>query len=160
VSSGQRLRDELLAQDPPHAVILSAAPNYKTDIPARFGETVAALREDGVQQVIVAGPVPIWPYPVPQAIMREYLAGGKKAIPTTIELPGEIVAEMSDLDGRLKAASHKSGAVYESSFRKLCSEGTCRAMIEGEPAVWDILHLTLPASTLVAKDIYLDLLGR
>ena len=67
--------------------------------------------------------------------MRGYLAGGKKAVPATLELSSEVVAEMSDLNCRLDAASHTSSAIYESSFRKLYSKETC-VIFDREPAVF------------------------
>ena len=60
---------------------------------------------------------------------------------------------MLRLDVRLEQAVLASGAAYVSAFRLLCEEQRCTALIDGEPVTYDRFHLTVPASTLVARAI-------
>jgi peptidoglycan/LPS O-acetylase OafA/YrhL len=137
---------------PPDIVILSAAPNYDADIPAHMRNTIVALREIGVPTVMVVGPPPIWPYLLPETILRNYspLTG----IPNILQLPSAERSHMAQLDSALRGVAADAGAFYVSAFGRLCEDGLCTVMINGEPTVWDSFHLTLGGSTLVAGAIY------
>jgi hypothetical protein len=138
----------------PDVVILSSAPNYGTDIPKQFLATISRLRAFGVPTVVVVGPPPIWPAAFPRLILRNYFNRAVGMIPDRLQLAPETSLAMSQLDAELAAATATSGARFVSSFERLCPDhGACTAIIAGEPALWDGMHLAKGSSGLIARDI-------
>ena len=112
------------------------------------------MRQLGASTVIVVGPPPVWPDSLPIRIARAYAASGSHdAVPDTLDLPEAELNRMSRLDVELEQSVIASGGAYVSAFRLLCPKQRCTVLIDGEPVAHDNFHLTLPASTLVARAI-------
>jgi peptidoglycan/LPS O-acetylase OafA/YrhL len=144
-----------IEQTRPDIVILSSAPAYKTDVAAQFQRTISRVRAAGVPTIVVVGPPPIWPEPLPRMILRKYFNGLAGKIPDRLSLPPSALAAATTLDAAIGAVTKTSDALYVSAFHRLCTDdGACVAMINDEPSVWDGFHLTQGGSTLVAKDTF------
>ncbi len=138
----------------PDIVILSTAPNYETDIPKQLQETISALKIAGIHTVVVAGPPPLWPFSVPETILRNHFNNPSKELPQSMELPPKEFLSISRLDTRLHDVAVATDAIYVSSLQRLCTDQSCIVMIDGLPITWDQFHFTLEGSLLIARDIY------
>jgi peptidoglycan/LPS O-acetylase OafA/YrhL len=144
----------------PEIVILSSWPDYRIDYGKEFLNTIGALKRLGVPTIVLVGPPPLWPEPLPRIILRNYFNGLVRRLPDRVSLTPAALAATSKLDLELTSAAKLSGALYVSAFQRLCTnEGACLAMVDGEPSAWDGFHLTTGSSKLVAKEI-LDALSR
>ena len=144
----------------PEAVILSSRPEYDVDYDKELVGTISRLKALGVPTVVVVGPPPFWPDALPRIILRNYFNRPDHKLPDRVPLTPASHAAALELDSTLAAAAKRSGALFVSSLRRLCTDdGECLAMVDGEPSAWDGFHLTTGSSKLVAKDIF-DALGR
>jgi peptidoglycan/LPS O-acetylase OafA/YrhL len=139
----------------PEAVILSSWPDYHVDYGRQYLGTISRLKALGVPTIVVVGPPPLWPEPLPRIILRSYFHQLARKLPDRVYLAPSALATTSQLESELSAAAKISGTIYVSAFQRLCnSDGACLAMMADEPSAWDAFHLTTGSSELVAKDIY------
>jgi peptidoglycan/LPS O-acetylase OafA/YrhL len=139
----------------PSTIVLSSWPDYDIDYGKEFAGTIARLKATGAPTIVIVGPPPLWPEPLPRIILRNYFNGLRGQIPERVILQPAAFAKMAKLDAALAAAAKAAGVLYVSAFRKLCADnGSCLATIKGEPTAWDGFHLTAESSAMIARDIF------
>lgn len=125
----------------------------------KIPDTVRFLRSNGVENIILIGPVPHWKTSL-AASMHGYIEQtGQTKIPerSTFGLDQSI----SDLDVRMKKIADDAGIVYISPYQTFCDRDGCLTTMSGNPAVpstFDNAHLTTAASAWFVekyKDVFL-----
>lgn len=117
-----------------------------------FESTLEQLRKDGIQNLVIYGPPPLWKKHLPKVMLEHYLKSEDKNLPVRNQeaLDGRTSRNESWLRGLAK--SHQIG--YVSIFNTLCSisEG-CLVIIDQHFTSMDDGHLTEPASRKVFSSI-------
>ena len=138
----------------PDAIILSTAPfYYLIDIPHLMAQTVVSCANSARQP---------WSWSAPRQSGRTRFNPHRSRIrgqritrrrPRYSRSTAGGLERISRLDVELEQSVIASGAAYVSAFRLLCQEQRCTVLIGGEPVAHDNFHLTLHASTRVARAI-------
>lgn len=136
----------------PAVVVISLAPIYRTDLRRHSSETIDLLKRAGVGEVVVVGPPPIWPTSFHNLVIDAFLRN--KAVPLRLPLPKTVAGTAEKWDAELRRVAEEHGAAFVSVLRTICDAASCVATVDGEPTAWDQIHLTNPASALVAREIY------
>lgn len=116
---------------------------------ADIRHAVTSLVSDG-RQVIVLGPVPIYPADIPGALMRSDRLGLDL---TPRQSLSEHHARPHRLGEEFLAEMHQLGAITISADPALCPSGECLVQIDGHPLYLDDEHLSVAGATLLAKAI-------
>jgi peptidoglycan/LPS O-acetylase OafA/YrhL len=138
--------DEVLARirrAPPERVVLAAVWGHY-DWRGLVG-TLQALREAGVTQVDVIGPVPRWNPSLPVVLLRYNVDFDALPMYSKIGLDPSV----GELDTQLAALATEHGANYISALNILCTADGCRVRLGSEPSTmmqWDVSHLTAAGS--------------
>jgi hypothetical protein len=155
----------------PDVVILAAAwglylrsGTTQAELAGHIESTVAALRNQGIKQVIVFGQGQIWDAALPTVLYQHMARHFVAAVP---ERFGQAAEDLWSLDRSLQRASESSGAKYFSVLQALCTRNGCRTV--GDPGqarpdllYWDKDHLTPSGAHVViahAKPVLLDALS-
>jgi hypothetical protein len=121
--------------------------------------TVAALKQAGVERVIVMGPAPEWHNTMPADLFRDAVNAHKDVLPArTYHLM--ILDAVSGMDAALRQhlASFK-GVSYFSVFDLLCDKTGCLTSVDGQPdglTAYDYGHMPTVAATYVAQAMLKD----
>ena len=143
----------------PDIIVLSAAPSYKADIPRRFSETIIKLKELGFDKILIVGPPPYWPRPLPQIQLEDYFYGHPRVFSNKLRMPASEYEWQYNLDHNLKISVEMTGSLYVSALSSFCSDdGLCTTLIDNEPVSWDQFHFTEKSSALVARRIFTALI--
>ncbi|NVO17678.1 MAG: acyltransferase [Rhodoplanes sp.] len=124
----------------PDIVILAA--NWRSYDWSGIDRTVRVLRDIGVKQIVLVGPVPQWRLPVAKALVR-YALRGDGTYPDRMVYAME--PGLDELDQRLAETAARLGLAYASPYRALCDARGCRTFVGSAPAgllAWDTGHLT------------------
>jgi hypothetical protein len=139
----------------PDAIIISSWPDYDINYRKDYAATIARLKAAGVYEIIIVGPPPLWPEPLPRLILRNHFNHLGRTIPDRVRVAPDAFAKIAKLNAELAAVAQLTDVLYVSAFRRLCSEdGACLAVLDGQPTAWDGFHLTTGASTLIVRDIF------
>ena len=158
----QRGIRSFLAKTKPDIVIIAMSRFALTDGPGDSGslprsmlqETIRSLRADGVARVVIAGPTPNWPIPLPQIYFRDSLFSHRHSenLATPV-LPLEFAA----IDRDMRAATLQAGAPYISLRDAMCKGERCRTTVPDWPddvlMQFDENHLSVDGSEWVAERI-------
>jgi peptidoglycan/LPS O-acetylase OafA/YrhL len=124
-----------------------------------LGSTVDVLRRDGVETVVILGPVPRWDGSLVKVLYGEMSRRHLAAVPQRLKVgtaPG-----LEDLDRAVGKAAHRLGLLYISPYRTLCNEEGCLTWV-GPPddslTSFDDSHLTPGAARLVVTPAMDDVL--
>jgi peptidoglycan/LPS O-acetylase OafA/YrhL len=135
----------------PDRVILAALWNGGYDS-SRIVDTIRALREQGVRDIELIGPVPHWKDGLPRALYREALQDTLlHRIPRRTRsglIPGE------QLDATMRELSEAQRVVYVSPWDTLCNANGCQTVTDGSdgvPIAWDEVHLTAEGSRFLVS---------
>jgi peptidoglycan/LPS O-acetylase OafA/YrhL len=121
--------------------------------------TIAAIRQAGVERVIVMGPAPVWQNTLPDDLFRD-------AINQHVDvLPARTYHQMSlDAVRGLDTAMRQrlaglQGVTYFSVFDLLCDQDGCLTTVNGKPdglTAYDYSHMPTVAATYVAQAMLKD----
>jgi hypothetical protein len=135
----------------PTTVILGAAWDpYPDDVPPPLGATVAALRRQGVQNIVVVGPPAKWPNGLPQALSDYYQQ--HHTIP--LYLSDGLSDAPKQLDAPMRAQAARLGIGYVDALAVMCRAGGCLVRVgDGldKLTVWDSQHFTSGGSAYFAR---------
>lgn len=119
---------------------------------AMLQAAIKSLRADGVGRVVIVGPVPEWPLPLPQIYFRDSLF--HKHLQENLAAP-ESPEQFAVIDSGLRAAATDAGASYASLRDTMCQGDRCYTKIPDWPVEalvqFDEGHLTSEASEWVAE---------
>lgn len=135
-----------LREHRPQTVLLAADWTEYPDR-GRLAEVVAWLHDQGIQRVVIVGPVAMYPKPLPRLLRR---ASRRGALPE--RLPTARMPELAAIDRTMHDLAEATGAQYVSPLGTMCDTTGCLAALQGRPGglvTWDADHLTDVGSTLV-----------
>ncbi|MBK5913180.1 acyltransferase family protein [Rhodocyclus purpureus] len=89
----------------------------------KIRNTILRIREAGVREVLVVGPVPRWDPDLAATLLKQYKAKPFKQIPQRIK--EGLDREKFVIDRSLREIAHASGARYISPLALLCNEEGC-----------------------------------
>jgi peptidoglycan/LPS O-acetylase OafA/YrhL len=135
---------ELLKDNPPERVMLSARWGFYNNW-RDVASTVAALRQIGVKQIDMIGPVPEWTHNLNRLLYD--FAIKNKTIPERV-LFG-LKPEIAELDVQVRDFATKHNIRYISALSALCDEKGCLTYVNGNSGAltsFDAGHLTREGS--------------
>ena len=118
-----------------------------------LASTLQLLKEAGIQNIDIVGPVPRWVPSLPVVMAR--FGTAFSALPERSNLGLDPVTRR--LDYEMKRFSQQNGIGYVSPYSILCNEGGClmRAGQEVESMVqWDVSHLTVRGSEFLVSQLW------
>ena len=133
-----------IPQNPPETVVLSA--QWRGTQAADLRATIAALKADGVGQVVVLGPTVEYQAALPKLLARDLLNGSDTAA-------GLNDPERWQLDRAMAAMVTGAGAKYVDMLAVICPDGTCQTRVDGTPKEFDERHYTVEGAAFVASRI-------
>jgi peptidoglycan/LPS O-acetylase OafA/YrhL len=139
----------ILDQQPDQLVI---AGWWKPEFVEKLSPTLNQLKDSGVKNVVVVGPVPEWSPSLPARIFRfheEHLEARN--------FPDLLIdrkhAAIHETDRKMKAMVEKFGYRYFSSMQYLCSDTGCLTNVNGELIQWDYGHLTAEGAVYLIEGL-------
>jgi hypothetical protein len=142
----------------PETVVLSAQwEQYRS--PDGLRETVAALRELGVAEIVVVGPSPNWPHGLAQALFRQVKRERLDRFPLRVK--HELSDAPARADRRLRPLARELGVTYIAPLDVLCNRDGCLARVEDRAdqlAFWDPSHFTAVGSAWFVEAVAPELL--
>lgn len=138
-----------IAANPPQRVTLAA---FWTEYDwAKLRETIARLRELGVQDIEIVGPVPRWHNGLPKQAAVAYREAGFKEIPT--HLSSGLNRAPFELDPLMAELAREQRVDYLSPIQTFCGPQGCLVRDNGSPSLfaWDDVHLTAAGSAYLAR---------
>jgi peptidoglycan/LPS O-acetylase OafA/YrhL len=115
--------------------------------------TIQRLKNYGVQQIIVVGPVPVWNPSLPKLLLQFYQTSVPKHVPN--RMSGAIL--FTDIEKKLRKIAAKENIGFVSAIDVFCRKNECLTKVgngPGDIVVWDSAHLTDSGSYLLATRIY------
>jgi peptidoglycan/LPS O-acetylase OafA/YrhL len=133
----RRVFDFVLSSHP-DVMLLHAMWGRSTDL-EKLRATIHTLRNDGVQRIVLLGPVPVWKRTLPLSLINAYRFSH--------ELPNRIGTGVSgpEEDQMMEAFSKGEGIEYVSARKVLCDPSGCLTKVGAAPSdvlVTDIIHLS------------------
>jgi peptidoglycan/LPS O-acetylase OafA/YrhL len=133
----RRVFDFVLSSHP-DVMLLHAMWGRSTDL-EKLRATIHTLRNDGVQRIVLLGPVPVWKRTLPLSLINTYRFSH--------ELPNRIGTGVSgpEEDQMMEAFSKGEGIEYVSARKVLCDPSGCLTKVGAAPSdvlVTDIIHLS------------------
>jgi peptidoglycan/LPS O-acetylase OafA/YrhL len=116
-----------------------------------FEDTLKALRERGVKNLVIYGPPPHWNKDLPKLLLDDYVRNNEKSFPErmTLGLDGRTAAN----EAWLIALSKHYHIGYVSIYKRLCNNEGCLVRINQNLTSMDDGHLTESASRFIFNDI-------
>ncbi|MEO6380830.1 MAG: SGNH hydrolase domain-containing protein [Nitrobacter sp.] len=138
---------DLIGSISPQTVILHAIWD-NNDTVESTRPTIDALRAKGVKNIVILGPVPVWPGGITNAYATYYRRTGA-LLPERTSL---FVAPTS-ADERMSEIANILDVRYISARSALCNDSGCLTRVGTEPLVADALHLTEAGSNILADAV-------
>ncbi|WP_158971902.1 acyltransferase family protein [Chachezhania sediminis] len=145
---------EQIARTRPDQVVLFANwQGYAPFVEAHLAETLAALKQTGVEDILVLGGAPDFPPGLPERMLQQRL---------DLSGPSEIVADIGPiarLDTEIERIAQAQGIPFEPLLDRLCDGDHCRATVTDKtgavvPMSWDRSHFTQPGAQFVAEQVF------
>jgi hypothetical protein len=136
----------------PDIVILAAAWMDKDIIPTEIISTIVRIKELGVRRVILFGPQPLWPKPLPILMFEAARANSNGRFPE--RLKGVITSQADD--NVFRRVAERAGAEYISPLSIFCDLDGCLTKTGDDVldiTFWDNSHLTASGSYYLISHI-------
>ena len=121
----------------------------------RLAETTKLLKEAGVEEIVLIGPVPIWNPSLPKAIFETYQNSWPHRTPA--RMTNVATETVRQTDKIMRDIAAKNNIVYFSAFDALCNAEGCLTFFEGAPTAWDSAHLTEAGARVVVGELFKQL---
>jgi peptidoglycan/LPS O-acetylase OafA/YrhL len=145
---------ELIKKEKPKKVVLIAI--WSVYDWKRLEGTIEQLRQSGITNIDVVGPVPFWMDKLPRLLYLQFKADKFHRIPE--RMADGLRKEVFQVDSAMEDFTKKLKVNYISPIKILCNESGCITTVGGQgnvgdvPIVYDKLHLTNKgAQFLVSK---------
>lgn len=151
----KKINDDLfawIAHTKPNTVVLAA---WWSDYDwPKVEATIAKLKQVGVQQIELVGPLPQWSEHLPNIVMKSFKADPLRRMPSYLDRG--LKTEVMVLDGQMAAIAKAQNITYRSPWQYLCNASGCLAVLVSSPGAggipsysytaFDLAHLTSAAS--------------
>ena len=138
----------------PKIVVLAASWGaYPEPDLAKLEGSLIALKQAGVDRIVLIGPVPIWNPTLPKVLLNYYWAKRPERLPTRTAF-GVIMP--TRLDDRLHEVAKMFDTAFVSAIQVFCDGDGCLVSLGEDPGnltVWDSAHLTDAGSEYLARTI-------
>jgi peptidoglycan/LPS O-acetylase OafA/YrhL len=145
---------DLIKETAPDVVVMAAswtddaeAWNY-TGLEA-LSNTIATLKNFGIEEIVLVGPVPAWSGSAPKTLVKFSQQNNWQDPPD--RLASGFAKDIRNLDATIEAIALKNGVSYISPYRTFCNADGCLAKIEGVPTSFDCCHLSDVGSVFLIK---------
>jgi peptidoglycan/LPS O-acetylase OafA/YrhL len=133
-----------------HDWVQSVDQNALSELPA----TVNFLKNNGVEEIILVGPVPHWNNTLQSMLARKYIfSSQKEEIPERVNYGFD--TSIKKLDLYVSQIATKLNISYVSSFNTFCNNDGCLVFIKGDKGpiltTYDGAHLTFPGSMFLVS---------
>lgn len=139
---------DFIVQSRPSRVVLAA--NWSEHEWTHVQKTIEALRQNGITNIDLIGPVPYWPSGLPQQMFLEYKRGKTLLPPTRIK--NGIKPLIFNLDEAMRDFSHELAVNYISPIKLLCNEEGCLTLTNNNLITFDYSHLTKEGSEFLVSN--------
>jgi peptidoglycan/LPS O-acetylase OafA/YrhL len=123
--------------------------------------TIRRLRDQGIEDVVVVGPVPVWSVTLHEVLEMRFLRAGLPLPPRTA---AGLAPTLFTVNDGLRRYSEEAGARFISLSDGLCSGGECLTLVGSDLSsdllVYDSEHLTAAGSRYIADHIVAPRLPR
>lgn len=130
----------IIAQRPDRVLLASS---WLGDFdPARVADTVHALRDHGIRNIALIGPVPHWQDGLPRSLLRYSQQDLLHRVPRRMAFG---LLSMADMDAKLRNLSEAEHVDYVSPWTILCDARGCLTQTDDADSdliSWDDAHLT------------------
>ncbi len=135
----------------PDRVILAAAwthYDWKT-----LESTIQQLKQAGVRQIDLVGPVPLWTDRLPSVLFKYSVQHPEESsVPKRMSFG--LLPNLEQLDRSMREFAERQGITYLSPYQILCDAEGCLTMVGETPdsvLMWDDSHLTVAGSRFVVS---------
>ena len=122
-------------------------------------ETIVRLRQGGIGDIVLFGPMPYWRGGFPRVVLSYELKHGGEMLPDRLPF-GDVVINPA-LDNRLREIARATSIRFISMYEALCDKDGCltgASQAKGEVMVFDRFHLTVAGSMFVVARVLDDVL--
>lgn len=119
--------------------------------------TLELLKKEGINQIIIVGPVPQWRDGLPRVAFRLASQDANHKVPERSK--SYLLTEMFAVDALMKIKLSHSKVKYVSSIAKLCNENGCLIRTSDSQdslTAQDVGHLTSAGAIYLFKQFYMD----
>ena len=123
-------------------------------------ETIERLRRNGVENIVLLGPMPYWRGSFPRVVLSYIVKHGGQIPPTRLPF-GDVVINPA-LDSRVRDIAQATNIRFVSIYDALCNQDGCLTGIgdtKEDVMVFDRVHLTVEGSLFLVKRILDAVLG-
>ena len=145
--------DHLKRNGTPILVVGMASSLMAKDTFPLFANTISTVQRLNIGKIVVIGPAPVWPLPLPALVVRTYLSDRSRGFPDKLSINREVFLDLKERDLEIAGIARRANAIYVSPLSVLCTENRCQALVSNEPTTWDDQHFTTAGSILVAKAV-------
>lgn len=135
--------------------LLIIAGLWKPKFVDRLALTLEKLKNEGIVNVMVVGPVPQWTPSLPAAIIK-YQGSVESARRFPRYLPDRSFESINQVDERMREMVARYGYQYHSPIRHLCNADGCLTNINGALTQWDYGHLTNEGSYEIVDKLVIE----
>jgi peptidoglycan/LPS O-acetylase OafA/YrhL len=140
-----------ILEEHPDRVILAAAWTHYDWM--TLESTIQQLKQAGVREIDLVGPVPLWSESLPSVLFAYSLK--HPADPTVpIRMSFGLVPNVAQLDHSMQQFTEQQGIRYISPYQILCNADGCLTLAANSPdslTMWDDSHLTIAGSRFVVS---------
>jgi peptidoglycan/LPS O-acetylase OafA/YrhL len=116
----------------------------------RLPATIRRLRDEGVQRIIIVGPVPHWDKPLAEEVVKYIQSTNEKSVPVKLPMPMLLGESINAIDRKLSLIAKNESINYAAPLATFCQQGACLVTLESggevELTAFDTAHLTQIAS--------------
>jgi peptidoglycan/LPS O-acetylase OafA/YrhL len=123
-------------------------------------QTIERLTKNGVENIVLLGPLPYWRGGFPRVVLSYVLKHGGQAPPPRLPF-GDVVIN-PELDSQVEAIARATNIRFVSMYDTLCNRSGCLTGIgeaSGDLMVYDRFHFTVEGSLFVVPKIIDAVLG-
>ncbi|ABC38515.1 acyltransferase family protein [Burkholderia thailandensis] len=142
----------------PDVIVLTA--NWTKDSLDSLRQTVDAIRESGVNRIVLLGPVPKWTAMLPK-VYWAYWRKHREKLPEYTAFG--LDTSVAELDRYARGTASSLGIEYASAYQALCNDKGCRTRYgsgKGKPIMYDDHHLTPAGATALMDKLAPSLFAR
>ncbi len=141
---------DLITTSRPELLIIAGL--WKPEFVERLRLTLQQLKRNGVNNILVVGPVPQWTPSLPAAIL-DFRKSNKNTRNYPRYLSDRSQSKIREIDQRMNNMTDDLDVLYYSPFQNWCSTDGCLTNIDGKLVQWDYGHLTDEGSGELVENI-------
>jgi hypothetical protein len=121
-----------------------------------LGPMVVDLKNAGIDEIILVGPVPVWDPSLPKLLLAHYTENLPKHVPD--RMAGASLH--ADLESTLREIARRYDLHFVSAIDAFCISDICLTKVGDRPSdlvAWDSAHLTTAGSVVLAERVFSEM---